>query len=290
MVAAPGGRPGGRHADGMGDQGRLLRRRRGGPGLQPRAQVPRHPPEGGVQLAGLVQHRRPGRAAAGERLLHPLRRGQDGLDPQLVHRGGHHLQGRLRRRGQPLADPLVARAAEGRRHGVGPGQLHARRRRLGGHHQVRWQDPPGRQDGHPRRRPPRRRGLHLVQGDRGAQGPRAARRRLRHGPRRGGQPLDAVPERQQLGPGDRRVHGGRHRRPRLEPDGTRRTARSSGPCRPATCSARSPTRPGSAPTRACSTTPPSTAGTRRRRPVASTAPTRAASTCTSTTRPATWPP
>ena len=34
-------------------------------------------------------------------------------------------------------------------------------------------------------------------------------------------------------------------------------------CRPATCSARSPTRPGSAPTRACSTTPPSTAGTRR---------------------------
>ena len=73
---------------------------------------------------------------------------------------------------------------EGRRHGLGPGQLHARRRRLGRHHQVRWQDAPGRQDGHPRRRPPRRGGLHLVQGHRGAQGARAARRRLRHGPRR----------------------------------------------------------------------------------------------------------
>ena len=65
VVAAPGGRPGGRHADGVGDQGRLLRRRRGGPRLQPRAQVPHHPPEGRVQLAGVVQHRRAGRAAAG---------------------------------------------------------------------------------------------------------------------------------------------------------------------------------------------------------------------------------
>ena len=43
------------------------------------------------------------------------------------------------------------------------------------------------------------------------------RRRLRHGPRRLRQPLDAVPERQQLGAGDRRVHGGRDRRARLEP-------------------------------------------------------------------------
>ena len=32
---------------------------------------------------------------AGERLLHPLGRGLDGLDPQLVHRGGRHLQGRV---------------------------------------------------------------------------------------------------------------------------------------------------------------------------------------------------
>ena len=36
-----------------------------------------------------------------------------------------------------------------------------------------------------------------------------ARRRLRHGPRRQGQPLDPVPERQQLGARHRRVHAGR---------------------------------------------------------------------------------
>ena len=56
----------------------------------------------------------------------------------------------------------------------GPGQLHARRRCLGRHDQVRRQDPPGGQDGHPRRRPPRRRGVHLVQGQGGAQGARPA--------------------------------------------------------------------------------------------------------------------
>ncbi len=38
------------------------------------------------------------------------------------------------------------------------------------------------------------------------QDPRAARRRLRHGPRRPRHHLGAVPERQQLGPGHRRVH------------------------------------------------------------------------------------
>ena len=49
-----------------------------------------------------------------------------------------------------------------------------------------------------------------------------ARRRLRHGPRRRGQPLDPVPERQQLGAGDRRVHEGRDRRTRLGADGPHR--------------------------------------------------------------------
>ena len=51
---------------------------------------------------------------------------------------------------------------------------------------------------------------------------------------------------------------------------------------------RSPTPRGSARTRACSSTPRSTAGTPRRTPGASTPATRAASTCTSTTRRATW--
>ena len=56
-----------------------------------------------VQLAGLVQHRREGRPAAGERVLHPRGRRHDGRHPQLVPRGGHDLQGRLRLGHQPLA-------------------------------------------------------------------------------------------------------------------------------------------------------------------------------------------
>jgi ribonucleoside-diphosphate reductase alpha chain len=52
---------------------------------------------------------------------------------------------------------------------------------------------------------------------------------------------------------------------------------------------RSPKPPGSAATPACSTTPPSTSGTRRRTRRASTPPIPARSTCSSTTRPATWP-
>ena len=103
-------------------------------------------------------------------LLHPRGRRHDGLDPELVREEGIDLQGRLGRGHQPLEDPLVAESAQGRRHGVGAGQLHARCRRVGGHHQVGWQDPSRREDGHPQRRPPRRRGVHLVQGRRGAQG------------------------------------------------------------------------------------------------------------------------
>ena len=123
-------------------------------------------------------------AAAGLGLLHPLRRRLDGLDPELVQGGGLHLQGRLRRRPQPLPHPLLQGAALLRRHGVRPGLLHARRRRVRGHHQVRRRDPSRGEDGRPRRRPPRHRGVRRDQGARGGQDPRAARRRLRHGPRR----------------------------------------------------------------------------------------------------------
>ncbi len=190
-----------------------------GCGLPQRAQAhPRHPARR-LQLAGVVQHRGQGRAAAGERVLHPRRRRHDGRHPQLVPRGGHDLQGRFRFRHQPLQHPLVVRAPQGRRHRERPGELHARRRRVGRHHQERRQDPPRRQDGDPELRPPRRRGVHLVQGHRGEEGACAARRRLRHGPRRQGLPLDPVPERQQLGAGHRRVHAGRGRRRRLGPEG-----------------------------------------------------------------------
>ena len=185
----------------------------------------------------------PGVPQQGVSVLHPRGRRHDGLDPQLVPRGGDHLQGRVRRRHQPVEDPLQRRAPQRRRHGVRPGELHARRRRLGRHDQVRRQDPSRRQDGHPQRRSPRHRGVHLVQGARGAQGAGAQRRRLRHGPRRPRRLLGAVPERQQLGARHRRVHAGRRLRRRLGPHGRHHRRGRRAPSRPATCGARSPRPP-----------------------------------------------
>ena len=52
-----------------------------------------------------------------------------------------------------------------------------------GHDQVRWRHPARGEDGGARRRPPGHRGVHRDQGARGGQDPRAARRRVRHGPR-----------------------------------------------------------------------------------------------------------
>ena len=102
-----------------------------------------------------------------------------------------------------------------RRHRLRPGLLHARRRRLRRHHQVRWRHPSCGQDGRARRRPPRHRRVRRDQGARGGQDPRAPRRRLRHGPRRRRHHLGAIPERQQLGPRQRRVHARRRGRHRL---------------------------------------------------------------------------
>ena len=120
-VAAAGDRPRRRHDHRVGRARRLLRRRAGRRRVPQRAQVhPRHPARR-VQLAGVVQHRRAGRAAAGERVFHPLRRRHDGRDPQLVPRGRRHLQGRLRRRHQPVEHPVVAGAPRRRRHRQWPG-------------------------------------------------------------------------------------------------------------------------------------------------------------------------
>ncbi len=145
-------------------------------------------------------------------------------DPRLEHQRGQHLPRRLRLRHQPLQHPRLDGAAEEGRHRQRAGQLHARRRRLGGDDQVRRQDPAGGEDGRARRRPSGHRALRLVQGRRGEEGRGAARRRLRHVDRRRGLHLDPVPERQQLGPGHRRLHGGRRRRRGLAPDRPHRPA------------------------------------------------------------------
>ncbi len=88
------------------------------------------------------------------RVLHPRGRRHDGLDPELVPRGRADLQGWLGRRAQPVPNPFVEGAAVLRRHRLRSGELHARRRRVGGHDQVRRRHPARGQDGRPRRRPP----------------------------------------------------------------------------------------------------------------------------------------
>ena len=126
---------------------------------------------------------------------------------------------------------VVARAAERRRHGVGPGLLHARLRRLRRRHQVGRQDPPRRQDGHPQRRPPRRRRVHQVQGQGREEGLGADRRRLRRLVRRRGVQVRLLPELEQLGARHRRLHGGGAEGPRLARPARCATARPSRRCR-----------------------------------------------------------
>ena len=98
-----------------------------------------------------------------------VRRRLDGLDPRLVQGGGADLQGRLRRRAStcPGSAPRKELLSSG---GTASGPVSFMRgadasRR---HHQVRRRHPAGGQDGHPRRRPPGRRGVHRA--------PRRARR------------------------------------------------------------------------------------------------------------------
>ena len=201
----------------------------------------------------------------------------------IIFRGGSGL------RRQPLPAALVEGAALEGRLRLRAGLLHARRRRVRRHDQVGRQDAARGEDGRARRRPPRRRGVHLVQGQGGAQGARPRAGRLRHVAELARLGLDPVPEREQLGPRHRSVHGGRDRGQGVEPHRRAPTARSSRRRTRATCSARSPRPRGSAPIRASSTTRRSTRGTRSRTRAASTRRTRARSTCRSTTRRATSP-
>ena len=282
-------RPRRRHHHHVGHRGRLLRRRRRGRGVPRRAEVhPRHP-AGRVQHAGVVQHRREGRAAAGQRLLHPVGRRQDGLDPQLVPRRGHHLQGRLRLGHQPVQDPLQPRAAQGRRH--------RQRARSASCAAPTRRPAPSSRAARPAAPPRWSSSTSTTPTSRSSSGAR---------PRRSARPACcATPASTWTSTAATRSRSSTRtpttrcasptsscRPSSTTPTGTSRPSPPARPSRrsgPATCGARSPRRRGSAPTRACSSTPRSTSGTPRTPRAASTARTRAASTCTSTTRRATSP-
>ena len=171
------------------------------------------PPDLQLQLPGLVQRRHPVPAAGLACFILAVDDTMDSIlewyrEEGLIFKGGSG------RRRQPVQDPLEQGAAVLRRHRQRPGLLHARRRRLGRHDQVRRRHPARGQDGRARRRPPRRGRVHRDQGARGREDPRAPRRRVRHGPGRQGHRQRPVPERQQLGPGLRRVHARGARRAR----------------------------------------------------------------------------
>ncbi len=161
---------------------------------------------------------------------------EDSMDshPRPGQDRGHALQVRQRHRHQPVDPALEPRAAVRRRPGLRPGLLHARLRRLRRRHQVRRQDPPRRQDGHPQRRPSRHRGIHRLQGERGEEGLGPDRRRLRRLLRRRGLQLDLLPEQQQLGPRQQRVHAGGRGGRRLDHPRRRPTVGPWTPTRPAT--------------------------------------------------------
>ena len=124
-----------RHHRRLGAQGRLLRRPRRTRGPSTPSSRTSSTGRRWLQLAGLVQRRRRG-APAVLGLLHQLGRRLDGLDPRARPDRGHALQVRLGHRLQPLHAPLLAGAARRRRHGLRPGLLHARLRRLRRRHQV----------------------------------------------------------------------------------------------------------------------------------------------------------
>ena len=83
-------------------------------------------------------------------VLHSRCRGLDVGDLELVRRRRNDLQGWLGLGSQPLENPWLEGAAGRRRDGLGPGELHARCRRIGRDDQVGWQDAPCGEDGHPR--------------------------------------------------------------------------------------------------------------------------------------------
>ena len=183
----------------------VLRQRRRSAGVQRRSEASAGVSEGGVQQPGLVQ-RRVREAPAVLGLLHQLRAGHDGVDPRPGEDRRHAVQVRVGHRLEPVEHPLGEGAAGGRRHRLGAGVVHEGLRRVRRRHQVGRQDPARREDGDPQRRPPRRRGVHQLQGRGREEGVGADRRRLRRLVHRPGLRLGVLPELEQQRARDRRVH------------------------------------------------------------------------------------
>ncbi len=193
---------------------------------------PRAPPPGvQLQLAGLVQRRHPA-AAAGQRLLHPGRGRHHGLDPELVPEEGMIFKGgsgaglnlsRIRSSKELLSSGGNAsgpvsfmRGADASAGTIKSGGATRRAAKM----VVLDVDHPDIEDFIETK--VKEEDKIRVLRDAG----------LRHGPRRGRHHLRPVPERQQLGPGQRRVHAGRRERRRVRPAGPDSPARSSRPSTP----------------------------------------------------------
>ncbi len=198
-------RPRRQHDYRVGAHAALLRHRRGSARVQRRPEAHPRLPEGGVQQSGLVQLRLR-ESAAVLRLLHQLGQRHDGFDPDVGADRGDAVQVRIGHRHEPVADSLLARAAGRRRHGLGSGLLHEGLRRVRRRHQVGRQDAARGEDGDPRRRPSRHRGLHQLQGRRREEGVGADRRRLRRIVHRSGLLVDLLPELEQQRARHRRLH------------------------------------------------------------------------------------
>ena len=193
------------HDHRLGAQAELLPDRRRPAGVLRRPQAPARLPEGRVQQPRLVQLRfREGAAVLG--VLHQLGRRHDGLHPDAGAHRGHAVQVRVGHRLEPVADPLLARAARRRRHGQRPGVLHEGLRRLCRRHQVRRQDAARGQDGDPQRRSSGHHRVHQLQGRGREEGLGAHRRRLRRLVHGHGLRVGLLPELEQLRARHRRVH------------------------------------------------------------------------------------
>ena len=204
---APGLRPPRRHLDLLGLEGRLLLHRGGRAGVLRRAPLHAGHADGarrtspqwfntGLHWAYGIDGPGQGhfyvdletgkltvsdfglRASAAARLLHPVGRGRSRQRER--HHGpvgarGAPVQVRLGHRLQLLQAARRQREAVGRRQVVRPDELPQDRRPRRRRHQVGRHDAPRRQDGRRRRRSSRHRGIHQLEGERGAEG-----RRPRH--------------------------------------------------------------------------------------------------------------